>query len=76
MSELFGDMPESLSPREAWVRRNGVRLETTDDKDGNPLWFAKIPGHSAQGATREDAIWRLATYLEATQDIPHFANGG
>ena len=65
--DLFPDMPETLSPREAWKREHGIWTIApiaTDDE----YWLAGVgemtPGSKwSEGDTEDEALFRLASLL-------------
>ena len=72
MSELF-EIPESLSPRERWVRRHHITIEcqTVDGQDAE-RWTARYGPTVTEAPSRDEAIWRLARQLEADYGIPNW----
>lgn len=59
---LFGDLPETVTPREAWARGKGITCEIEDPKSAEP-WTARIASHdlASSGESRAAAILNLAT---------------
>jgi hypothetical protein len=69
--ELFGDMEETPTPREKWMRDNDVRAFPTvgiETKRFGP--YKAVSGkHSAYGVTQNEAIVRLAFKLWSLENI-------
>lgn len=69
MSDLFDKMPESLSPREEWVREHGVRTrERNLSQEGYADdWPREIEAcalsQSVTAPTRDEALAKLAQRL-------------
>jgi len=66
MSELF-DIPETLSPRLAWLKKHGIftNSEFFDDSDEEYRWGAWLEGcqdylRTGHGDTEDDALVDLA----------------
>ena len=69
-TELFGDMEETLSPKEKWMRDNAVKV-----------WPYRRPGqlqgqhkatsgeHEAIGGSEDEAVARLAHILWTKENI-------
>ena len=63
MSELF-EIPNTLSPRLAWLDKHGI---WTREADGNPTvserWIAEAGGKKSRGADEDEAIVNLAKLM-------------
>lgn len=75
MSDLF-QVPESLSPREKWVRDNDISVAEHPD---NPLEKRHSAGRFRPNsvifaATRSEAIDGLADALHRAGQIKHYKN--
>ena len=56
MNENLFDIPETLSPRLAWMREHGIELRET-----SLGWLASTDcGHCSFGQTDDDALSRVA----------------
>jgi len=67
--ELFGDMEETLSPREKWMRDNAVKAWVTEGHD-KPLEHKASSGkHEATGGSRDEVLARLAHILWSKEKI-------
>lgn len=65
MSDLLFSLPESLSPKRAWMALHGIEtMEGDKDEDGDAWWYAwqgEFLGHrTVKGATENDALYALA----------------
>ena len=70
INSLFGDMPESLSPRERWIRTNLVKVLVIEA----PLsacgkYIATNGQHTAKAATYDDVLILLAQVLYEQERI-------
>jgi hypothetical protein len=66
MSDLFGDLPETLSPRLAWMRKHGIKLEENalELKTGRIRAFCASGGRfQVCGDTQDEALTSLAYIL-------------
>ena len=70
---LFDEMPESLSPREQWVKDNEVIIDDRPDAVPDRRWRAAYGERlmATYAATRADAIDDMADRL-ALYDVKHF----
>lgn len=66
---LLGDMEESLSPREKWIRSNAVKVFQTGGDHEEPKWKAVSGNYEAVGPTDDEAVERLAQVLWAKKKI-------
>ena len=74
---LFGeDLPETLSPREKWIRENGVTVKDESDAPRyiDKPWSASCGNRGAYGADKDEAIARLAAHLEKCDGVKHWLN--
>jgi hypothetical protein len=62
--DLFGDMEESLSPRERWKRKN---LSSMLEVEGH--WVARGRGTAMAGSTEDEAVQKLAHKLWTSMKI-------
>ena len=68
-TELFGDMEETLSPKERWMRDNAVKAWVTAP-DGEDFKHKASSGrHEATGRSRDEALAKLAQILWAKENI-------
>jgi len=74
--DLFNNMPESLSPRERWVRNNLVVVLPTD---GHETVFGKYKATARKengfGETSAEAVDQLAHKLWAKYSVKHWNFG-
>ena len=68
-TELFGDMDETLSPRERWMRNNAVKDWVTAPDGEAPTHKASSGKHEATGGSRDEALARLAHILWIKENI-------
>ena len=75
--ELLPNMPESLSPREKWCRKNGVLIEqTAGDQQSLGEFKASGRGKVAYGKTEKEAGDVLAYRLWTQLKIKHWNYSG
>ena len=69
-TELFGDMDETLSPREKWMRKHSVKAFLSEGSDQLQGQFKAISGkHEGIGHSQDEAIARLAHILWIKENI-------
>ena len=69
-TELFGDMEETLSPREKWMRANAVKVWITAGHDKLQGQHKATSGkHEAIGGSQDEAIVRLANILWEKENV-------
>tara|TARA_Y100000004_G_scaffold163843_1_gene193530 strand:- start:7 stop:243 length:237 start_codon:yes stop_codon:yes gene_type:complete len=69
-TELFGDMEETLSPKERWMRDNSVKVWVTTGHDQLQGKHKASNGkHEAIGGSKDEAVARLAHILWAKENI-------
>lgn len=69
MTELF-ESEESLSPMERWMRDHYVTVNKCTEKEE---WIAGYRGFIRRGATRTEAVEKLAAELWQHKQIKHWA---
>ena len=71
INSLFGDMPESLSPRERWIRTNLVKVLVIEAPlSASGKYVATNGQHTAKAATYDDVLILLAQVLYEQERIP------
>lgn len=70
ISGLFDDLPESLSPRERWMRANLVKVLVVEDP-ASPCgkYIATNGCYTAQAGTYDDVLNALAGILREKERI-------
>ncbi len=64
MNDFLFDVPETLSPRLAWMRDNGVHTEKDEYDEAEPrIWTAYKGEIAAYGDTQDEALDALAKRL-------------
>ena len=67
MNDFLFDVPETLSPRLAWMRDNGIKSEFVTGRPVGNYWHAWVDGNAdnyAQGFTQDEALDALAKRLK------------
>lgn len=64
-TELFGDMEETLSPKEKWIRNNAVKVWQTEGGQHK----AASGNYQAIGGSEDEAVARLAHILWTKKEI-------
>ena len=68
--DLFGDMEETLSPKERWMRDNAVKVWLTEGHDQLQGQHKATSGkHEAIGGSQDEAVARLAPILWTKEKI-------